>query len=193
MGRNWGVAMQPTRPRGDSQTQLTVLLKTIGLDASAANVYLTLAGGVYSFFTNVSALSVSCWPLEHLSGWTHTLAACLLHSHLICHPLTSSAPMTAPWLSIVFPLIRREGWTQKRGGGKQGPTLSPLSPTPTHCPNKGPFPWSKETSHPWVPSSCRDMRCALTTPSSLGFCTCVSSVWNFLPQFFAWLLLTLQV
>lgn len=91
--------MQPTglaRPRGDSQTQLTVLLKTIGLDASAANVYLTLAGGVYSFFTNVSALSVNCWPLEQLSGWTHTLAASLLYSHLTCHLLFTSAPRTAP-------------------------------------------------------------------------------------------------
>lgn len=42
-GENWGSIEQPAgsaRPRGDSQTQLAVLLRTIGLDVSAANVCL---------------------------------------------------------------------------------------------------------------------------------------------------------
>lgn len=106
MGRNWGAAMQPTglaRPRGDSQTQLTVLLKTIGLDTSAAKVYLTLAGGVYSFFINVSDhLSIVGPWSSHLAGHTPWLPLSYTSFHQ--PPASSSAPRTAPWLSV--PLTR---------------------------------------------------------------------------------------
>ena len=94
VGRNRGAAKQPTglaRPCGDSQTQLAVLLKTIGLDTSAANVCLAGAGEVFSFFINVSASrSISSpWsagPAEHI------LVASSLSPHLNLSPPSSPPP-----------------------------------------------------------------------------------------------------
>lgn len=133
MGRSWGAAKQPNglaRPHGDSQTQLAVLLKTIGLATSAANVCLTRAGGVYSFFINVSI------PHSVISSWRaalaeYTLLWLPLSSHL--NSPCSPAPSPAPWDSILprYPPNQERGllaglWLNSEEGNLEGSVPAPF-------------------------------------------------------------------
>lgn len=133
MGRSWGAAKQPNglaRPHRDSQTQLAVLLKTIGLATSAANVCLTRAGGVYSFFINVSI------PHSVISSWRaalaeYTLLWLPLSSHL--NSPCSPAPSPAPWDSILprYPPNQERGllaglWLNSEEGNLEGSVPAPF-------------------------------------------------------------------
>lgn len=133
MGRSWGAAKQPNglaRPHGDSQTQLAVLLKTIGLATSAANVCLTRAGGVYSFFINVSILHsvISSWRAALAE---YTLLWLPLSSHL--NSPCSPAPSPAPWDSILprYPPNQERGllaglWLNSEEGNLEGSVPAPF-------------------------------------------------------------------
>lgn len=184
-GEKWGSTKQPTGsagPHGDSQTQLAILLRTIGLDMSAANVCLARAGGVYSFFINVAAPCSTVGPWSaRLAGWTPALAASLLSPHLLScclpsPPLLSSSP--GHHLASLCPRPAERAPGRSGAGPRRG---EPVGLDSLHCPQASLVTLeAKKGLHmpgPLLPAG----KCVAHMATSpllfppLGFCTC----WSF--------------